>query len=344
VTIRIIGAGLQTTIQDLGRPTHQHEGIPGCGAMDRVAHRMANILIGNDEGLATLEGALMGPALAFDEDSLIAVTGGDLGATVDGSAIGLWQPLWVPKGATLRFEKMGAAMPTKAGRGCRTYVSAAGGIDVPVVFGSRSTYLRASFGGLQGRALRVGDELTTGKRSTLNNQIADSIRGDGSKPRAARWIAGATIRPRYGEDVIVRLVEGAHTSELSNDSQTVLTSSLFRISSSSDRMGYRLEGATLSLATPREMMSEAVAFGTVQLPPGGSPIILMADRQTTGGYPRIGEVASVDLPLIAQLKPGDRLRFRFISLDEAHRLYLELERDIVQAKLAIALRFPHVRH
>jgi antagonist of KipI len=134
------------------------------------------------------------------------------------------------------------------------------------------------------------------------------------------------------------LLTGAHTGALNDDSRERLFGATFRVSASSDRMGYRLEGASLALRAPVELVSEAVAFGTVQLPPGGDPIVLMSDRQTTGGYPRIGEVASIDLPLIAQLKPGDRLRFRDISLDEAQRLYLVQEQELAQAQAAIAFR------
>lgn len=336
MTIRILGAGLQTTVQDLGRAAHQHEGIPGGGAMDRAAHRIANILIGNAESDATLEATLMGPSIVFDQETLIAVTGGDLGALLNGAPLPLWTPTWIPAGTTLRFGKTGT--------GCRAYIAVGGGIDVPVVFDSRSTYLRASFGGLNGRALRVGDVLTARTPTALSNAIGQALRADGARVQTAHWRAGHSLRPAYREDVVVRLIEGAHTAELNATSRESLTSTRFRVSASSDRMGYRLEGTTLTLTQPREMMSEAVAFGTVQLPPGGAPIILMADRQTTGGYPRIGEVASVDLPLVAQLKPGDRIRFRFVSLAEAQQLYLELESDVAQAKVAIALRFPAARH
>jgi antagonist of KipI len=336
VTLRIIGAGLQTTVQDLGRATHQREGIPGGGAMDRIAHRVANVLVGNAECAATLEATLIGPSITFDEETLIALTGGDLAAMVDETPIGLWTPTLIPAGSTLRFGRVA--------RGCRVYIAIAGGIDVPEVFDSRSTYLRACFGGLDGRALRAGDVLHTGPTPPLATRIAASLRGDGSKATNPRWSAGAALRPHYSEDVVVRLIEGAHTAELDDASRDALTAAPFRVSASSDRMGYRLEGERLTLEKPREMLSEAVAFGTVQLPPGGAPIILMADRQTTGGYPRIGEVASVDLPLVAQLKPGDRVRFRTISLAEAQWLYVDFERDLTQARIAIALRFPAPHH
>jgi antagonist of KipI len=336
VTIRIATAGLQTTIQDLGRVGHQRSAIPVGGAMDRIAHRIANTLVGNDESCATLEASLIGPAIAFDTATLIALTGADLEATVDGVAVPVWHAIAVPAGATLRFGRPRT--------GCRVYVAVAGGIEVPLVFGSRSTYLRASFGGYQGRALRAGDELRAGEPSVQARSIAQSIEasiGEATpRPAVARWSIGVSLRPRYSEDPTVRLIAGAHTELLSATARRQLTTATFRISASSDRMGYRLEGGELALREPLELMSEGVAFGTVQLPPGGAPIVLMADRQTTGGYPRIGEVASVDLPLIAQLKPADRLRFRFVSIDDAQQLYLDQEHELAQARIAISLRHP----
>ena len=329
MTIRVVTGGLQTTVQDLGRPSHQHQGIPGGGAMDRMAMRVANLLIGNDANAATLESTLIGPTLTFAEETLIALTGADLEAAVGTTPIPPWHPTLLAPGATLRFGR--------ALRGCRTYIAVAGGIDVPSVFGSRSTYLRADFGGFEGRALHAGDRLPVGEASQLSKRIAASLRGDASERTAtvARWSAGASIRTLSSDDAIVRLIRGAHTSLLTEASIGALVGSKFRVSASSDRMGYRLDGESLSLRVTTELLSEGVAFGTVQLPPGGAPIVLMADRQTTGGYPRIGEVASVDLGIVAQLKPGDHLRFRFVSLEEAQDLYLAWEHDLRQAELAI---------
>jgi antagonist of KipI len=332
VTLRIVGAGLQTTVQDLGRSDHQRDGVPGGGAMDRSALRVGNALVGNDDGAAALEATLIGPAIAFDDPTLIAITGGDLEATIDGQPAPMWRAMCAPRGATLRFGRPKT--------GCRAYIAVAGGIDVPLIFGSRSTYLRAHFGGHEGRALRVGDELRTQEPGPIARQIAALVRTahDDGAVAVASWSAGHTLRMRYSSDPVVRLIAGAHAELLAAPSRTKLFSASFNVSSSSDRMGYRLEGVELQLRSPVELLSEGVAFGTMQLPPDGMPIILMADRQTTGGYPRIGEVATVDLPLVAQLKPGDRLRFRPVSVDEAQQAYLLHEQDLAQARLAIALR------
>jgi antagonist of KipI len=329
MTIHVVTGGLQTTVQDLGRPAHQHQGIPGGGAMDRMAMRVANLLVGNSAGAATLEATLIGPALTFAKEGVIALAGADLEAAVGATSIPPWHPVLIPGGATLRFGR--------ALRGCRTYVAVAGGIDVPLVFGSRSTYLRADFGGLDGRALRAGDRLAVGEPSHLSRRIAASLRGTAevNTPIVARWSAGLAMRTAPSEDAVARVIRGAHTDLLNKTSLEAFVGSRFRVSASSDRMGYRLDGATLSLRATTELLSEGVAFGTVQLPPGGAPIVLMADRQTTGGYPRIGEVATVDLGVVAQLKPGDQLRFRFISLEEAQELYLGWEHDLRQAELAI---------
>jgi antagonist of KipI len=298
--------------------------------MDRNALRVANALVGNAEGAAGLEITLIGPTLRFDRTALIAITGADLEATVNETRIPTWHPVAVPAGATLRFGKPQV--------GCRAYLAIAGGVDVPPLFGSRSTYLRGGFGGFAGRALRAGDVVPCGEASGLSLAIGQSLHAvDGIG--IARWSAGATLRPPYSSEPLIRVLAGAHTDALARESRAALFTAPFRVSASSDRMGYRLEGPALSLREPLELLSEAVAFGTIQLPAGGAPIVLMADRQTTGGYPRVGEVASIDLPLIAQLKPGDRLRFRLVSLDEAQRWYLAYEQELTQARAGIALRF-----
>lgn len=331
MTLTIVGAGLQTTVQDLGRPTHQRDAIPAGGAMDRLACRAANLLVGNPESAALLEAALIGPAIRFHEETLIALAGGDLAASIDGKATGNWRAVIVPADGVLRFGQPKT--------GCRAYIAIAGGVDVPPVFGSRSTYLRGGFGGVDGRALRAGDTLRTLPATDVARAMHATIAQSGSS--ASRWSLGVTLRPHYSDHPIVRIVEGAHTSLLTPASRARLVDDAFRISSSSDRMGYRLEGKPLELSAPTELLSEAVTFGTVQLPPAGAPIVLMADRQTTGGYPRVAEVASVDLPLIAQLKPGDSVSFRFISLAEAQRLYLAQEGELAQARAGLALRFSH---
>lgn len=332
MSCRVLHPGVLTTVQDRGRTGHQREGIPASGAMDELSLRVGNMLIGNDENTAALEMTLVGPTLRFDEQTLIAFTGADLGASVDGTRIPPWRPVSIAAGAIVTTEA--------AARGCRGYLAVAGGIDVPPVLGSRATYVRAALGGVDGRPLRRGDMVSCGAPSELSRRIAAAIveRGVPAKVVAGRWSAAPSLIPFFRSGAAIRLLNGEHTSLLNAGSRERLFGAEFRVGAQSDRMGYRLEGPELELETPMEMLSEGVVFGTLQLPPGGTPIVLMADRQTTGGYPRIGEVASVDLPFLAQLKPGDRLRFGPISLEDAQRLYLARESEIAQARIAIALR------
>lgn len=320
--LKIIKGGLQTTVQDLGRCGFQKYGVIASGAMDPFAHRMANLLVGNAENDATLEIAMVGPAIEFQENAFIAFCGGDLSPELDGIPLKMWRTIAVKKGSTLKF---GAPQ-----NGCRTYLAIAGGISVPPIMNSRSTYLRAGIGGFDGRALKAGDELKT-EFITAELSAALSKAAD----KEVDWQIPAS---RYYTEPIVRLIQGRQFDLFDEDSKKRIFTEPFSVSSNSDRMGYRLEGPSLSLAEPEELISEAVAFGSIQVPSDGNPIVLLADRQTTGGYPKIGQVASVDLPLIAQLKPGDRIRFKEISLEEAQKVYLEQEQQIRQLKIGINLK------
>ena len=319
MSIVVERAGFLTTVQDLGRPGHQHEGVPVGGAMDDVALRLANLLAGNPPGAAALEATLAAPALRFARDTRVAVAGADMQWTVDGAPVGNWRTMRVPAGGVLAG--------TMARTGCRAYVAVAGGIDVPPVLGSRATLVAAGLGGAGGRALRAGDALAIGDAAAESPGTASSARS-----------VAPSARPGYGG--VVRLVAGPRLDALVPAARTRLLGQPLRVSSQSDRMGVRLEleGEPLEVRPQHELLTAGVTMGTVQLPPGGGPIILMADRQTTGGYPRLGEVVTVDLPLVAQLKPGDGVRFAVLSLAEAQRLYLAREREL--ALLARVLGVP----
>jgi antagonist of KipI len=312
MNVRVVLGGPSTTVQDLGRRGLQHEGVPEGGAMDTVAARIANLLVGNEENAALLESTLAGPALLFSNAAIVALGGGDFGATLDGEPVAPWHAFPVRPGATLALGN--------ARSGCRAYIAIAGGIDVPVVLGSRSTCMPARFGGFEGRPLRAGDVLRV---------------NDTALPHLRRALAAA-LRPVHA--TTVRLIAGEHQPLLDEASRDALFGDALRVSSRSDRMGYRLAGATLRLREPIELLSAGVTNGTLQLPPGGEPILLMADHQTTGGYPVLGHVAAVDLGSVAQLRPGDPIRFAEISLDDAQRLYLERERSL--DALRRALSFP----
>lgn len=309
-------AGMQTTVQDLGRPGLQKYGVVAAGAMDPYALRMANLLVGNEENAAALEITLVGPEIQFEEDGLISICGADLSPQLNETAVGLWRPLRIQKGQILTF-----GTPR---RGSRAYLAVAGGINVPAIMGSRSTYLRAALGGFNGRALEAGDRLTTGAANDTSFAV-----------NAPSWFMPPAY---YSSKPEIRVTAGRQFTSFSEDSRKRFFSELFTVSSHSDRMGYRLDGAQLALSVPHEMQSEAVVFGSIQVPPDGNPIILMADRQTTGGYPKIAEAISVDLPLISQLKPGDRLRFTEVSIEEAQHLLRLQEKTIHCLKNAIPLK------
>ncbi|MGH8678342.1 MAG: biotin-dependent carboxyltransferase family protein [Burkholderiales bacterium] len=330
MTISVIRAGVQTTVQDLGRHGFQRYGVPVCGAMDAYSLEVANLLVGNDRNAAGLEMTLDGPALEFDADTLLAVCGADLSPHVGATAVPNMRPVWIVTGSRLEFGH--------SRLGCRAYFAVAGGLDVPAVLGSRSTYSRAALGGIDGRAVKRGDHLAVMPASTprypkLRTQLATA--GAGSV--FPHW--SASVRPERlsRSPQIIRFVAGRHWELLSQEARSQFASAEYRVGADSDRMGYRLEGAALESGERAESLSEPTAFGTIQLPPDGNPIVLMADRQTTGGYPRIGEVASVDLPLLAQLKPLDRLRFERIALTEAQRLLHVQAQTLAQIREAVNL-------
>ena len=327
--IEITRAGLLTTVQDLGRYGTQCFGVPVSGAMDAHALRIANRLVANDDNAAGLEVTLAGPLLKFHADALVAVCGGDWQLSIGKKSFPMNRPVWIASGSQL---DVGQALA-----GCRTYIAIAGGIDVAPVLGSRATYLRSGFGGLKGRALKKGDRIGV---SAVANPLFPGLRNAPAFSdygfAAPKWSVRVdsdrvSLRPQR-----IRFLAGRHWAQLAEDVRGAFLGKIFRVGTASDRMGYRLEGVHLGQHEYGNIASEAVAFGTIQLPPDGSPIILMADRQTVGGYPRVGEVASVDLPLLAQLKPGDTLRFEDISLTEAHRLIHEQEISLAQMQASVS--------
>ena len=306
--IRVEQPGLLTSVQDAGRSGWQHLGVGVAGAADPLSHALANLLVGNAPAAAALEFTLRGPHLAFAEPCWVALGGAPFPAEVDGRTLPRWSPVRLRAGARLRIGE--------APRGLRGYLAVAGGILVPAVLGSAATDLRGGFGGFQGRALRAGDVLTT---AVL----------EGPEPSSSRWrLPWAGPLPEGPREAPLRLLPGPQWTLLSAASRERLLAADFTVEGRSDRMGLRLEGPPLRLDTPMEMVSAGVATGTLQLPPDGGPILLLADRQTTGGYPRLGELASVDLPWAAQLRPGDHLRFTLCTMAEAQRAWLEQARRL----------------
>jgi antagonist of KipI len=299
-----------TTVQDLGRWGFQARGVPVSGAMDQYSHRFANRLVGNADNAATLEATLIGPQIAFAEEAAFAVTGAAFGLTLDGQTVEMNQMIAAKAGSVLKFGELVG--------GARAYIAVAGGIDVPRVLGSRSTHVLTRMGGLEGRALRAGDRLETGKTESGALFAPEPLE------KCPRLPSGGAR---------LRVIPGAP------DLFAHLESRRFRVSPRSDRMGYRLEVivASGSSRTPPvagrtpptgELISRAVAMGTVQVPPTGEPILLMADHATTGGYAVAGTVITADLPVAAQLAPGDWIEFHASSLDEADRALAEQEASL----------------
>lgn len=328
--ITIEKAGLLTTVQDLGRYGYQKFGVVVSGAMDTYSHRVANLLVGNEENAATLEITLLGPSIVFDEDALISICGGDLTPTINGLPVRMGRSIFVKKDSILSFGTCKA--------GCRAYLAVAGGFSVPTILNSKSTYLRAKIGGYKGRALKTGDVLEVDTPCVLSKKIIHSLR---NRLSSGTFLEENWFFPsmKYGKIFQIRLLKGRQFDLFTSDSQEKVFKESYQIQAESDRMGYRLNGPYLSLKFSKELISEAVNFGTIQVPSDGNPIILMADRQTTGGYPKIGQVAMVDLPLIAQAKPGDHLRFSEVSLLKAQQLFLERKRVIELLKIGIRFKY-----
>lgn len=327
MSIHVARAGAFTTVQDCGRHGWQRHGVTVGGAMDDVALRLANWLVGNAANAGVLEATLRGPALVFEHHTRAAIAGGDMDARLGDRRVAPWRAFDIPAGGTLTLDT--------ARVGCRCYIAVAGGIDVPMVLGSRSTYVRAQLGGVSGRALERGDTLTACLKPPSGEDSAPGV------------IPGAGMLAGRGVDVrhldlqrnVARMVAGPHLRRLDKQSRRALFATPFTLTPASDRMGLRLSGVRLKETGPfPEPLSGGVAMGTVQLPPGGSPIVLMADRQTTGGYPRLGEIATVDLPVLAQLRPGEEIRFAEISADAAEQLYLEREREMERLRWALEAR------
>lgn len=305
----VIKPGLLSTLQDEGRYGQRKYGVITSGPMDLFAHRAANILVGNDRGAAALEITLLGPSMVAQKDMLLSLCGADMEADMDGIRVPLWRPFMIRKGDQLNVHY--------AVKGCRAYLAVYGGFEVKPVLGSRSTYLRAGIGGHQGRALQAGDDLPVRQEG-----VGDYLYHIGS--------VSAFIRPGYEENPVVRVVKGKEAALFTDASIRSLMSQSYFVTAQSDRMGYRLEGIRLELSdgAPSDMISEAVVQGTIQVPPNGQPILLMADCQTTGGYPRIAHVITADLPLVAQVKPGGKLRFLEVSHREAQEQILLQAMDL----------------
>ncbi len=314
MSILIKKSGILSTAQDLGRTGFRRFGINPNGAMDKSAARLINILLGNNEAEAVLEMHFPAPTFAFEKSAIIALGGADFGAKIDDKTIENWRPVYVEKNQTLSFAKKIF--------GNRIYLSVKGGFRIEKWLGSASTNLTARIGGFKGRVLQNNDRLFFDSRFT----IYDS--------RFLYKISKSLI-PLYGSFPTVRVTAGAEFEKLTTLSQRNFLRQIFTVSSDSNRMGFRLKSEPLFFPDKIELVSSAVDFGTIQLLPDGQMIVLMADAQTSGGYPRVAHVVSTDLPILAQLGAGDKVGFELISTEEAEKLILNFEKNLNWLKIGV---------
>ena len=294
MSITVLNPGLLTTVQDMGRVGYQQFGVSVSGVMDPRATSIANILVGNDEGEAVLECTMLGPQLRFDAANCIAITGGDLGPTLDGKPIPNYCAVSVEAGQVLRF--------TAPKTGCRAFIAFAGGLDIPEVMGSRSTYMKAKIGGVEGRKLAKDDVIGFRAPKTQLKNMKDRNLYPEFVPRSV---------------YTVRVVMGPQDDAFTEAGVRTFLSETYTVTPEFDRMGCRLEGAVIEHKESGDIISDGIAFGAIQVPSAGKPIIMLADRQTTGGYTKIANVITADFRLIGQLKAGDKVRFEKVSIAHA---------------------------
>ena len=295
--IQIINGGFLTTIQDMGRYGYQETGMSVSGVMDTRAASLANILVGNDTNEAVIEITMMGPTMKFTEDEIIAVTGGDLGAKIDGKPVERYRAVLVKAGQTLSFMGMYG--------GSRAYIAFAGGLNIPVVMGSRSTNIKCGLGGFKGRRLLDGDYISfRAKRRYLPYFLSRSL----------------DLNEFDQDNITLRVIMGPQDDAFTAAGKETFLSSEYVVTSEFDRMGCRLEGPFIASKSTTDIISDGIAFGSVQVPSHGKPIILLADRQTTGGYAKIATVISVDIPKLVQRKTDHKVKFQAVTVEEAQEL------------------------
>jgi antagonist of KipI len=297
----VIQPGAYTTVQDRGRFGYQQFGVPVCGAVDTFSYRTANVLVGNFQGQAAIEATVLGPTLKVLHQGLIAVTGGDLSPLLNDNPLPMWESVLIEPEDIIRFKVVKS--------GCRSYLSVAGGIDVPVVMGSRTTYVAGKIGGIDGRPLVAGDRLK---------------KGEGTGKAGVR--VPADLIPTYSKEIEIRVILGPQDDYFSEGIENFLTLP-FKVSTKADRMGYRLEGDPIKHkeGVEKSIISEPSVPGGIQVPPDGQPIILLVE-QTVGGYTKIATVISPDIGRVGQSKTGDLIRFQQVDIEEAHQI-LKLEEE-----------------
>lgn len=309
--LKIINPGPLTTIQDEGRDGYMRYGMPTSGAVDKFAFKVANLLVGNNESAAVLETAFLGPEIQFKSDAIIAITGADMQPLLDNHPINMWQAIRVEKGSRLSFASLQD--------GLRAYIAIGGGIDLPAVMDSKSTYLKAKIGGLEGRKLKEGDVLKFFSNNLEAKQVVN-------QPLPEMLI------PQYSEKNEVKVILGPQDDYFSQADIEKFLNSEYKFSNRSDRMGCMLEGPTLKHKKSPDIISDGIAMGAIQVPGHGKPIIMLSDRQTTGGYAKIANVTTTDLMKVAQAKPGDVISFKAVSVKEAQKDLRKQAKELKQIK------------
>lgn len=310
--VTILKPGLLTTVQDLGRQDYRIYGVSVSGVMDPLSFRLGNILVGNNENAAAIEITMIGPTIQFESKTAFAITGGNLSPMLNGKSIDMWKVILAEAGDELRFGQHVS--------GCRSYIAIAGGINVPEVMGSRSTFTRGNYGGYQGRALKKADQLSVHPPNFDINQLQ------------GRRLRTNDI-PNFSKERPIRFIAGPHTDRFEDTSIELFSNRTYRLSNASDRMGYRLDGEQLVHKEGADIISDFITPGTIQVPGNGYPIIHMADCGTSGGYTKIGVVITSDLPYVAQKKPGDSIQFQVCDMQEAQSDFQKIEQTIYDIQL-----------
>ena len=313
----VLEGGILTTVQDLGRFGFSQVGVPPSGALDPFSLRVGNLLVGNGEREAGLETTIMGLKLRALREVIIAVTGGDLFPALNDDPLEMWRNHLLVEGDTLAFKAVR--------KGCRAYLAIGGGISVPEIMGSKSTSLAGRFGGLEGRALKRGDTLCTADQPLPLDKVGIRF--------PAQWV------PVLDREVILRVVPGPQDNHFAGRGFETFQSSWYQVTAKSDRMGIRLEGPRIDRRPDAEesIISEGLVPGAIQVPGDGKPIIIL-NELVTGGYAKIVTVISTDLPKVAQLKPGDRVRFAPVPVEQAHQILREQEERLASFKESLRLR------
>lgn len=312
MSITVLNPGLLTTVQDLGRVGYQRFGVPVSGVVDPWAAAVANILVGNPDGEAVLECTMLGPQLQFGQDACIAITGGDLSPALDNRPIPAYQAIRVRAGQILRF--------TAPRKGCRAFIAFAGGLDIPLAMGSRATYMKAKIGGVQGRKLEKGDAIP------FRAYVPE--------------LSNMDLRFVYPEFVPqteynLRVVLGPQDDAFTQEGLDAFLGETYTVTPEFDRMGCRLDGPLITHKVSGDIISDGIAFGAVQVPSAGKPILMLSDRQTTGGYAKIANVISVDFRALAQLKAGDKVRFAQVTVQEAQKALLAQRASLQALRTAV---------